>query len=115
MLILTGGMPAVIAAVFGAVQLLPDSLINLPAKHYWLAPERRKESLSWLTSAGLWFASLDALFFLGVHFLILQANTKSPPRLSNAIWAMLAVMLGGVLWLIIGGLRKFRRPKASLA
>ena len=110
MIALMAGIPALIAGIFACVRYLPSSLINLPNKDYWLAPERRNESLTWLANAGFWFASLEAVFFIGLHFLVLQANAGSPPKLSDAIWLMLAIMLGGVAWIIAAILRRFPRP-----
>jgi hypothetical protein len=46
------------------VQQIPDELINLPHKDYWLAPERRAQTLSYLANWLQWSACVLVLFFL---------------------------------------------------
>jgi hypothetical protein len=83
---------------------LPDFLINIPNKSYWLAPERRGESLSKLAAEtdNLRIALLQ--LFIGINYFVFQANLSSG-NLSNGVWLILGVFLSySVYWTI--GLRK---------
>jgi hypothetical protein len=112
MMAVVAGMPPFIAGAFGAVRLLPAELINLPNKDYWLAPERRAESLGWIARAGFWFASAEAAFLIAIHLLVVQANSQTPPQLSNGIWVMLAAMGTSVAILLVATMRRFRHRPA---
>lgn len=107
MLLLVALIPFGVASTFMLLNVIPDTLINLPNREYWLAAPRRRDTLNWMASAGLWFASLTSLFLTGVHVLVLQANSQSPPHLSNAVWVLLAAMLTGAAVLVSSMLRKF--------
>lgn len=88
MLTVTVLMPTLIAGLSALVGGLPPQLIHLPHKAYWLAPERRDATRAELSRRGLQFGSLLALFLLYTHELVIAANTRQPPQLSET--AMLA-------------------------
>ena len=79
------GIPRIIAAV-------PASLINLPHKEYWLAPERRENTLAYIQVWSAWFGCGLLAFLLFVMELVFRANLQTPPKLDNAafISALLA-------------------------
>lgn len=80
-------------AAFGSIRYLPSALVNIPRREYWLAPERRDDTARTLMRSGLLMVGLNSLFFLAIHLLVVAANESQPPRLSNAVWAMLAAFL----------------------
>lgn len=80
-------------AAFGSIWFLPNSMINIPRRDYWLAPERRAETARALTRFGLLIVGLNSLFFLAIHLLVVSANESQPVRLSNDVWWL----LGGFL------------------
>lgn len=84
---------ATMLAAFGSVRYLPSALVNIPRRDYWLAPERRDETARTLMRSGLLMVGLNSLFFLGIHLLVVAANEAQPPRLSDAVWALLAAFL----------------------
>ena len=92
------GGSALLLGVFYCVRFLPGASINLPRREYWLAPERREETFQSLFRAGIWLASFEALFVLGVHLLVVAANSSEPARLSSGVW-----LLGGFFLAIIAG------------
>lgn len=71
------GIPRIIAAV-------PVSLINLPHKEYWLAPERRENTLAYIRVWSAWFGCGLLAFLLFVMELAFRANLHTPPQLNNA-------------------------------
>lgn len=88
----------------GLVSRLPDRLINLPRKQYWLAPERRASTLDWLAGWARWFLVVALLFLVVTLMAVLDANLALQPKLALPGWfiggfAVLAVaMITAVFW-----------------
>jgi hypothetical protein len=92
-----------------ALRYFPQFL-NLPNRDYWLAPERRGETEAYLTAHTAWLAALIALFALGVHLLVINANRSLPPQLETGPFVALLLGFAIVLVAWIGVLaRRFRR------
>ena len=82
-IIILGGAATALACA-GPIYLarhLPDSLINIPHRDYWLAPERRRETYERLAELGTWTGILTTALFLGLHLLTVRAHRVQPPRL----------------------------------
>jgi len=108
MLALVIAVPALIASSMLVVRVLPPQFVNLPNKRYWLAPERRAASLEALGGLGLRFAIALAVFLCFVHWLVVQANTVQPPRLSEPWFlASLAVFGAATLGWLFSLYRRF--------
>ena len=82
------GIPRIIAAV-------PVSLINLPHKEYWLASERREDTLVYIRVWSAWFGCGLLAFLLFVMELAFRANLRTPPQFNNAAFvpALLAFVV----------------------
>lgn len=76
----------------------PRAGIRLPHKEYWLAPERRLETLGFLQQHMARFGSMLVLFLCYIHWLVVRANASVPPRLP-APWA-----IGGIVVFVLGAL-----------
>jgi uncharacterized membrane protein len=61
----------------------PGLRINLPNRDYWLAPERREETLRFLARQTSVFAWLVVLFLCYVQWLVVRANALTPPSLDS--------------------------------
>jgi uncharacterized membrane protein len=103
---------SVLAAVLGfgiprLIMLLPPEYINLPNKGYWLAPERRADTMDFLNGYFAWFGcALFAVVLLTINFAV-QANLH-PDRRPDAtpVWFVLA---GFLTFAILGTARVFKR------
>ena len=100
---------AALSAAGARVAGADDAGLNLPNKAYWLAPERRAETLAWvggfLDLFGAWtFALLFDVFRQVVRF-----NAGLAPRLEHPE-ASLAVFMAGSLGGVIALSVRFRRP-----
>lgn len=101
-----------LAAVIGfgiprLITLLPPEYINLPNKRYWLAPERRAETMDFLSGYFAWFGcALFAVILITINFAI-QANLH-PGRLPDAT-SMWYVLAGFLAFAILGTVRIFKR------
>ena len=73
---------------------IPPSLINMPNKKYWLAPERKEESLAYLSRqmlhAGNATLALIALVFQQI--IVVNVNAmEGEPRLGLLLWILMGI------------------------
>src|ERR1700731_830029 len=61
----------------------PKARINVPNSDYWLAPERRAETVEIIAHQCTRFAQILLVFLCYVHWLVVRANTSVPPELSS--------------------------------
>jgi uncharacterized membrane protein len=61
----------------------PNARINVPNREYWLAPERREETVSFLRLHTLRFGGMLVVFLCYVHWLVVRANEAQPVRLDS--------------------------------
>jgi len=114
-LALSVGLVTFIAVVWLGIHLLiarmPDSMVNLPHKDYWLAPQRRKQTHAFMASVMLWLACATMGLIIAVDQLVIQANLSEAQTLSNAFWVLLSLYLVfTVVWLVRLFLRFKRIP-----
>lgn len=105
------GLPLLIWALIPLISRRFPRAVNIPARTYWLAPERRDETLVFLKWHLGWLATLMVLFFLAIHHLLLLANALRPPALPRApFFFMLGCLLAGTAVWVVLLWRRFRRP-----
>src|SRR5262245_24399392 len=104
------GLPAIIVLGFRILRHLPADLINIPRRDYWLAPERRLATVTGLFHRSLWLACLLVAMMLGVHLLVVHANSQVPIRLSTPmILGLTGFFLVGMATWMLSLFRHFRR------
>jgi uncharacterized membrane protein len=104
------GLPLLIVFFSSLTTILPARFINLPSREYWLAPERKADTLAYLRQHGTRFGIILAIFICFVHWLVVQANAHSPPLFPEFLFfiGMAAFLVGLIAWL--GGfIAHFRR------
>jgi hypothetical protein len=103
--------PMSIVGISFALRFMPTSLINIPHREYWLASERRTQTLAYIFRHSLWFASLAIGFVIGINLLLIHSNNQFPVRLSTPLLlTLLGCFLAGVALWGISAFRYFRRP-----
>lgn len=108
------GLPLLLVGVASLVRILPPSMINIPRRDYWLAPERRSQTAMLLFRHMLWLASVVVCFMGGVHYALVRANQTVPPHMpSGLIWPILAGFLAAIGVWSIALLRKFTKPTST--
>lgn len=105
------GLPLLISGLIPVISRWFPARINIPNRTYWLAPERRADTLLFLGWHLGWLATLMVLFVLAIHHLILMANASRPPVLPHAPFLfMLGCFLAGMaVWTVLLW-RRFRKP-----
>jgi uncharacterized membrane protein len=103
--------PLSIVVIGFALRFAPSTVINIPHREYWLAPERRGETLAFLFRHTLWFASMAVGFVIAINLLIIHSNHQNPVRLSTPLLlTLLGCFLAGVAIWAVRALRYFKRP-----
>jgi uncharacterized membrane protein len=101
------------AAIFATTfffDRVPDRLISLPHKAYWLAPERREATLLYVSAWLRWFLVLTLAFITLVVGLTLRANMHTPPQLSVAAPGMLIIYLIIAVTMVVTLIMRLHRP-----
>ena len=101
------------AAIFAATFIfgrIPDRLINVPNKTYWLAPERREATLLYFSVWLRWFLVLTLAFLTLVVGLTFRANLHTPPQLSVAALGVLIIYLVVAVTMIVTLVMRLHRP-----
>ncbi|MEQ1634074.1 MAG: DUF1648 domain-containing protein [Planctomycetota bacterium] len=90
---------------------LPNHLINVPHRDYWLAPERREATLVAMTDHMCWFGAVTQLLIAGVALLSMRASLAppdAPPVYDH--WILLGCYLSYTAFWVLQLLRRFPRP-----
>lgn len=105
-------VPFVLVALLAWLPRAFPRAVNLPNRAYWFAEARRDATLASLAAFAWSFGAALALLIAGVHWAVVAANARTPPRLDDgAVAALLtafALTLGA--WLLAWYLH-FRRPR----
>jgi uncharacterized membrane protein len=92
-----------------------NARINLPHRDYWLAPERREETMRFISATMGWFACGILFVLISGTFLALQANLAPDRRFhSEAMLVVLGGFLFGLLGLLVRLVRHFRKVPAGV-
>lgn len=103
------GIPCFMAFLPLSFPRLPTSLINIPNRTYWLAPERAQQTIYKLHQWMMVFSCLTLMFLGYVHWLVVQSNQRVPPAMGNyEIYGGLFVFLALTAIWSVGLHRQFR-------
>jgi serine/threonine-protein kinase len=92
------GLVALMWALPQLLRPMPDALINIPNRDYWLAPERRRQTLQRIGVWNAWITVGLVVLMAAVLELIVRANLMDVPQLSNTHFYL---VLGFLLFLAL--------------
>jgi hypothetical protein len=94
--------PLFVPVIVYVIRFLPDRLVNLPNRDYWLAPGQRTETMAYLCRHSLWFASMALCFVIGIQYSIIQANRLAQPHLPTPLVLAYAgcFLAGTAVWTV---------------
>lgn len=92
------------------IEKMPDSLINLPKKEYWLAPERRSTTIGVIGIYFEWFAAALLLVFIAVNQLVFHANMNRENLSDKQAWLVIGLFLAFVVAWLVKLIRYFYKP-----
>ena len=91
------------------IKVIPDRLVNLPNKQYWLEPSRRVETHAYLQQWGYWFCDALLAFLISTMHLAIRANLRPDQRLSPMAWFFMIGFLCIVIGITVALFMHFRR------
>lgn len=104
--------PALMTLAFSWLPQKFPSWVNIPQRDYWLAPERRADSLKFLATHGCWFSCILLLTLAGVHYAVVVGHRTQPPELPLPLF--FTVLGGFAIGLIVWTIKLVRRfPKLT--
>jgi uncharacterized membrane protein len=87
--------------VNAAAMRMPSARFNLPNKDYWMAPERREETLAWMDTQMQWFAAAIFVLMLDMFHQVLRMNLGQTRGLDHA-WLSVGTFTGFIaLWIAV--------------
>jgi uncharacterized membrane protein len=106
------GMSALVTFVVGTLPRKFPQWTNVPHRDYWLAEERREESLLFLSAHGKRLGYAIVMMMLAMHYIILLANRAQPQALPGSKLSTILIGFAIVLvWWIVRLYRRFPKPK----
>lgn len=104
-----------IGSTAGIALLLPhmQDAINIPNKDYWLAPERREETMAFIGSSLLWIACAVVLLLLVINFYVFRMNMEKTPALALPMIPTLLTFLGVIGIIIARAILRFRKTETT--
>jgi uncharacterized membrane protein len=110
------GIVLFIAAMFEGIAWLsprlPNDLINLPRRDYWLTPERRAGTLAWLAGMMRLLGCVLMVFFFALFHQVYRANLDGTRMLTAPAGLVTGGLLATVALVLLAVFVRFARPPA---
>ncbi len=90
------------------IEKMPNSLLNLPNKNYWLSAERREATFGTIRNNFEWFSVALLSLFTAVNQLVFRANINRENLLSTEMWLIIGAFLAFTIIWLIKFIRRFR-------
>ena len=107
------GIPFFLIAVTSLASRLPNSMVNIPHRQYWLHPDRRSATLAWMSSMMGWIAVMSAIFMIIIGHLTFLANMAGSGLDVRFFLVSLGTYLSGVFIIAGRSLWHFRLPSSA--
>jgi uncharacterized membrane protein len=108
---LTGGGTVLLLTLLPQLlRFVPAELINMPNREYWLAPERRAQTLARLGVWMAWLGVLTGALIAAVVELTIRANQGHTSLDMGTFATLMGVYAAGVALVLFMLVRQFRTP-----
>lgn len=113
-LLFTLGMAALFLALPLLLNKIPNEWINMPNKEYWLAPERREETLATMQIWMEWIGAATVALLIAITQMTIEANLSGAQDLGQGFAALMTGYLVVMAVWIVGFLRwAFKKPPSE--
>lgn len=112
-----GGLSLGLAGMFALLGILvarlPTSLVNVPHREFWLAPERRTESMRAIAGHLHVLGAATQVLVLGIVLFCVRASHRNEPvpGPDATTWGLLAGYVAFVILWLVSLHRRFPRPR----
>lgn len=104
---------AIVLAALGLAFLghrIPANFLNIPNRDYWLAPERRRETLRYAWTRVIWLEAATLAFLIAIAEIIFRANRAAgSPTLTSNFFVVLVAFVVAIIWQSVSMMLRFRR------
>jgi hypothetical protein len=104
--VLYGGLPVLLKKI-------PVSLINIPNREYWFAPERKDASLVIVSTFLSELAFFTNFFIAGIELILFYANRTGKPAPSIVLFTLIGAMFAFIILWIVHFIKAFKLPKSK--
>lgn len=105
--------PAIFLLLALVMEVAPVSTFHLPYGEYWLAPQRRAQTVATISRHVIWMGCLLQGFLAGIYWLTIDANRQKSPHLPFLFLPLLLGFLLAMAVCLISLLRPFYQPPAG--
>ena len=111
----SSAIPLLVAGIAVGLGRIPNSLINLPSREYWLAPERRESTVEFMSRHMLWFGSATLLLLLDMLRQTFRVHLGKTQSLEHPMLSLLGYLMFTGVWCIALVMRFLspRNPQAG--
>lgn len=93
------------------IRRMPGTMINIPNRDFWLTPERRKETLEFVSEQLAWIEAATLAFVLALGQAVMAAHLQDgAPRLPGSFILILPAFGLALAVIVVRILKKFGRP-----
>lgn len=94
------------------VKIVPASMVNIPNREYWLAPERRDATIGKITRFMGGFGILTNIYLCIINVVIFSVIASGDTQLNRPafITALAAFLIAVIVWIVFF-VRSFRKTK----
>ncbi|MFN7732329.1 MAG: DUF1648 domain-containing protein [Pirellula sp.] len=107
------GLPSLFVWIAWAIPRFPNSMINVPHREFWLAPERRAATLQRMSGMLLHIALANSIFVTVIGHLVYDANRRGGPLSMGPFVTALVVFIGFVLGIAGYSVWTLKLPRAA--
>jgi serine/threonine-protein kinase len=111
--VLQAVMPFVFIGIAWTLPRFPNSMINLPNKEYWLAPERRAATLGHMTNMLMGISLAVSIFIAVIAHLVFDANRRNEPLPTTPFVVLLILFLATVFSITGYSIWTLRLPRRA--
>lgn len=107
-------LPVIFIGIAYLIHRFPSGMINIPNRQFWLDPERREESLAFVSRTTGLFSLAISLFLSGMNHLTFRANQEGSGLNLTGFWVLMgSFLIFTIGWIAVLSLR-FQVPKHAL-
>lgn len=107
------GMPIFLLGLGRLSRYMPNSMVNIPNKAYYLHPDRRDQTLATTNVFLVWITVVTEAFFIGLSHLLFTANIEQSNLSTVGFTILMSVYFAAIFGMSLSLLWIYRLPKSA--